>query len=156
MRPWLLDSHHLTTVTAYPRSDLLTRCIVTTMTIRAGDQDSHDAAGPYHPEELADRTIDLAVIPTMARESYSFILDEAAALGCPILSADAGALRGRATARVRLFRRGDVEDLTVKLQDLVDHPGAGGMRSHLEKDAYAVRIGLIDGFGEIEPFEGLF
>ncbi|MEW6741199.1 MAG: glycosyltransferase [Planctomycetota bacterium] len=76
--------------------------------------------GPYLPADLSRSVIDVAVIPTMARESYSFILDEAAALGPPVLAADAGALAERATERVRLFRRGDPTDLALKLQELID------------------------------------
>jgi glycosyltransferase involved in cell wall biosynthesis len=79
--------------------------------------------GAYRPEQLAEAALDLAVIPTLARESYSFILDEAAALGLPILSADGGALAERATERVRLFRRGDAADLAAQLDRLVASPG---------------------------------
>ncbi|MFO0981681.1 MAG: glycosyltransferase [Planctomycetota bacterium] len=78
--------------------------------------------GKYQPHQLADLGLDLAVIPTLARESYSFILDEAAELGLPILSADGGALRERATERVLLFRRGDVQDLARQLDLLFDSP----------------------------------
>jgi glycosyltransferase involved in cell wall biosynthesis len=78
--------------------------------------------GSFQPEQLADAGLDLAVIPTLARESYSFIMDEAAALDLPILSADGGALAERATERVRLFRRGDAADLAAKLDRLASDP----------------------------------
>src|SRR6185295_19604791 len=66
--------------------------------------------------------IDVAVLPTLARESYSFILDEAVRLGVPILASDAGALAERATGRVALFRRNDPADLATKLDQLADDP----------------------------------
>lgn len=78
--------------------------------------------GAFRPTDLVDATIDVAVIPTLAHESYSFLLDEAAMLGVPILASDGGALRERATGRVLLFRRNDPDHLAEVLADLVTDP----------------------------------
>jgi len=71
--------------------------------------------GTYRPPDLVGVGIDLAVIPTLCRESYSFILDEAVRLGVPVLATDAGALRDRATDRVQLFAHNDPGDLAGHL-----------------------------------------
>jgi glycosyltransferase involved in cell wall biosynthesis len=75
--------------------------------------------GPYAPEDLETFPMDLAVIPTLLSESYSFILDEAAGLGVPVLAADAGAIPERAGGSVQLFRTGDIDDLASALDRLV-------------------------------------
>jgi glycosyltransferase involved in cell wall biosynthesis len=78
--------------------------------------------GAYRPADLRQAPIDVAVIPTLCRESYSFILDEAAALGVPILASGAGALADRATGRVQLFRQNDPRDLARHIDLLVEDP----------------------------------
>ncbi|MBL8769095.1 MAG: glycosyltransferase, partial [Planctomycetes bacterium] len=78
--------------------------------------------GRFRVADLEHATMDVAVIPTLARESYSFILDEATLFGVPILAAAAGALEERATGRVLLFRPNDADDLARKLALLVDEP----------------------------------
>ncbi len=78
--------------------------------------------GPYTPGALARAAIDLVVIPTLCRESYSFILDEAALLGAPILAARTGALAERATGRVLLFERNDAGDLARRLEEIARAP----------------------------------
>ncbi len=78
--------------------------------------------GGYRSGDLDHATIDVAVLPTLARESYSFILDEAARLGVPILAADAGALAERATGRVLRFARNDAKDFGAKIDQLARDP----------------------------------
>jgi glycosyltransferase involved in cell wall biosynthesis len=79
--------------------------------------------GRFRVADLEGATMDVAVIPTLARESYSFILDEATLFGVPILAAAAGALAERATGRVLTFVPNDADDLARKLALLVDEPG---------------------------------
>ena len=83
--------------------------------------------GAYAPKDLEAFPMDLVVLPTLLYESYSFILDEAAGLGVPIVASDAGAIPERACGSVLLFRRGDEDDLADKLDTLVSD------RSLLEK-----------------------
>lgn len=74
--------------------------------------------GRFVPADLARLPVDAAVLPTLCRESYSFILDEAARLGVPILASDAGALAERATGRVLLFARNDPDSLAARLDQV--------------------------------------
>ena len=79
--------------------------------------------GAYQPEDLAGAPIDVAVLPTLCAESYSFTLDEAASLEVPIVATDLGALADRATERMTLFTRGDVQALAGSLLRLAQEPG---------------------------------
>jgi len=74
--------------------------------------------GRYRPEDLSGAPIDVAALPTLCSESYSFALDEAAALGVPIVASDLGALADRATGRMLLFPRGDAAALARLLERL--------------------------------------
>jgi len=74
--------------------------------------------GPYRPSELSGAPIDVAALPTLCAESYSFALDEASALGVPIVATDLGALADRATPRLLLFPRGDSRALARLLERL--------------------------------------
>lgn len=78
--------------------------------------------GRYEPAQLAGAPLDLAVLPTLCRESWSFTLDEAIALGAPILAADAGALRERANGRMEFFARNDADSLARELDRLAADP----------------------------------
>lgn len=78
--------------------------------------------GGYRPADLSGLAVDVVVLPTLCAESYSFALDEACALGVPVLGTDLGALRDRATARVELFTRGDAAGLAARLDALADDP----------------------------------
>jgi len=78
--------------------------------------------GAYRPADLAGAPLDVVVLPTLCAESYSFTLDEAAALGVPVLASDLGALADRATARVQLVPRGDAVALAAALERLADDP----------------------------------
>jgi glycosyltransferase involved in cell wall biosynthesis len=78
--------------------------------------------GRYRPEDLSQAPIDVVVLPTLCAESYSFALDEACALGVPVLATELGALVDRATGRVRLFPRGDAHALAADLRRLATDP----------------------------------
>ncbi len=78
--------------------------------------------GAYRPEDLSGVAVDIAVLPTLCAESYSFALDEAAALGVPVLASDLGALRDRTTERLALFPRADAGALAAQLDALADDP----------------------------------
>ncbi|MFH0945710.1 MAG: glycosyltransferase [Planctomycetota bacterium] len=78
--------------------------------------------GAFRPADLVSATMDVAVIPTLARESYSFLLDEAVMLGVPILATDFGAISERATPRVMTFQRNDPADLAARLKRIAEEP----------------------------------
>lgn len=65
--------------------------------------------GAYVPDDLAGAALDAVALPTLCAESYSFALDEAAALSVPIVATDLGALADRATERMALVPRGDAQ-----------------------------------------------
>jgi len=91
---------------------------------RAGDARPVVWHGAYRPADLSGAAIDAVVLPTLCAESYSFALDEACALGVPVLASDLGALADRATGRLALFPRGDVAALSTALQRLAMVPAA--------------------------------
>ncbi len=54
-----------------------------------------EETGPYRPDELDGSQFDLAVLPSFASESWSFALDEAWAIGLPVVVPSRGALGER-------------------------------------------------------------
>jgi glycosyltransferase involved in cell wall biosynthesis len=78
--------------------------------------------GAYEPSHLAGAAVDVVAIPTLASESYSLVLDEAASLGVPIVASDRGALADRATGRMLLVPAGDVSGWATALQRLAAEP----------------------------------
>jgi len=78
--------------------------------------------GEYSRNEPCRTPADVAVIPTLAHETWSFWLDEAAHTGLPILAADAGAIGERATGRVRLVPAGDAAAFATAIAELRDDP----------------------------------
>ena len=78
--------------------------------------------GEYARNEPCRTPADVAVIPTLAHETWSFWLDEAARTGLPILASAAGAIAERATGRVRLFAAGDAGALAAAIAELRDDP----------------------------------
>jgi len=84
--------------------------------------------GRYAPADLGGAPIDVAVLPTLCAESYSFALDEAATLGVPVLATDLGALADRRTERMELFPRGDARALAALLQGLMADPARRASR----------------------------
>jgi glycosyltransferase involved in cell wall biosynthesis len=78
--------------------------------------------GAYSHNDPCRTPADVAVVPTLAHETWSFWLDEAAHTGLPIVASDAGAIAERATGRVRLVPAGDVAALAAALAELRDDP----------------------------------
>jgi len=81
-----------------------------------------DLAGPFQPERLPGERFDLAVLPSLAHESYSFVLDEAFQLGLPVIASRIGALAERVARAGRLFTPGDSTALAACIREAVEHP----------------------------------
>ena len=104
--------------------------------------------GRYRPEDLSGAPIDVAVLPTLCAESYSFALDEAAALGVPIVATDLGALADRATSRVLLFPRQDAAALAALLGRLARD---GGERERLAASPAPARLDMLAHLAALLP-----
>lgn len=78
--------------------------------------------GPFTHEDLLEEPLDLAVIPTLCRESYSFVLDEAFQMGLPVLASHLGAMKERIGKGGRCFQTGDRKDLAGKIQEILENP----------------------------------
>jgi len=102
--------------------------------------------GAYTPKQLGGAAVDAIVLPTLCAESYSFALDEAAALGVPIVASDLGALRDRATARLLFFPRGEAAALAARLVELGADPA---LRARLAAAPAPTRIGLAEHFATL-------
>ncbi|MEZ5988833.1 MAG: glycosyltransferase [Planctomycetota bacterium] len=76
----------------------------------------------FDRDDLRDLEADLAVFPTMAHESWSFVLDEAFALGLPVLGSDRGALPERIGAAGRCFPAGAHRALARLLTEVLEAP----------------------------------
>ena len=79
-------------------------------------------AGEYQPADLARLEADIAVFPSLAYESYGFVLDEALQLRLPVIVSDRGALATRAGEAGLAFAAGDVEALARRIQEILDSP----------------------------------
>lgn len=79
-------------------------------------------AGAFDPSALPGERFDLAVLPTLAHESHSFVLDEAFALGLPVLASRIGALPERVGAAGALFPPGDAAALAACLEEAIRDP----------------------------------
>ncbi|HHI80758.1 MAG TPA: glycosyltransferase [Planctomycetes bacterium] len=77
----------------------------------------------FEPEELAALEADLAVFPSLALETWSFVLDEAFAKGLPVLCSDRGALPERVGRAGAVFPAGDAEALAARIQEILEDPG---------------------------------
>ncbi len=84
--------------------------------------------GAYEPADLSGAAIDVVILPSLCAESYAFTLDEAGALGVPIVASDLGAHADRATDRVALVPRGDSHALGQALLTLAGDPGERSRR----------------------------
>ena len=73
-------------------------------------------------DDLATLKAHVAVFPTLAHESHSFVLDEAFALGLPVLASARGALPERIAEGGLVFPPGDASALKGLLQGLLDSP----------------------------------
>jgi glycosyltransferase involved in cell wall biosynthesis len=80
--------------------------------------------GPYGPRELAHcfPAYDVMVFPSLFLETHGFVVDEAMALGLPVVVGDRGAPQERVGARGRVFRTGDAATLARVLAELQAHP----------------------------------
>ncbi|GEM_PF-368581 len=76
----------------------------------------------FRREDLAELEADLAVFPTLAHESWSFVLDEAFALGLPVLGSERGALPERIGGAGALFPPGDAGALAALLESVLEDP----------------------------------
>jgi glycosyltransferase involved in cell wall biosynthesis len=86
--------------------------------------------GAFDRADLAAEPFHLAAFPTLAHESHSFVLDEAFALGLPVLVPDRGALPRRAGSAGFVFRVGDADDLARRLLSIsADRAGLARARS---------------------------
>ena len=88
--------------------------------------------GSYTRDELPRLAAgaDLAVFPSLARESYGIVVDEALRLGLPVLVSEIGALAERIGKRGVAFRAGDVTALAELLRSFLRDPER--LRSLLE------------------------
>lgn len=78
----------------------------------------------YDRESLARLAAqaDLAVFPSLARETYGLVVDEALRLGLPVVVSDRGALSERIGARGVVVRAGDGEHLRRVLAGFLERP----------------------------------
>jgi glycosyltransferase involved in cell wall biosynthesis len=79
--------------------------------------------GRYTPPDLASVPFDLAVVPSLASESFSFVLDEAFELGVPALVPDQGALAERVARAGATFEAGSAAALAARLREVLADPG---------------------------------
>ena len=88
--------------------------------------------GPYQPLDLVRLEVDLAVFPSLAYESYGFVLDEAFQLGLPVLVSDRGAFATRAGAAGLAFTAGDANALAHRIEEILQTPSVvEEMRRHV-------------------------
>ncbi len=88
--------------------------------------------GEYRPADLAQLDVDLVILPSLAAESYGFVLDEAFQLGLPVIVSDRGALASRAGEAGLVFLAESAEDLARRIQDILDTPSVlETLRQHI-------------------------
>ena len=74
--------------------------------------------GPFEAADLATVEADYAVLPTLCLESYGLVVDEAQALGLPMIVSDVPAYREHSPADATVFfPPGDAASLTMILLD---------------------------------------
>ncbi|MEE9395104.1 MAG: glycosyltransferase [Planctomycetota bacterium] len=78
--------------------------------------------GEFVPADIEEVDLDLAVMPSLCSESYSFVLDEAFRLGLPCLVSDRGALGERIGDAGRSFPAGDSKALAEILKKIAANP----------------------------------
>ena len=79
--------------------------------------------GAFVPADLASVPLDWAVIPSVASESYSFVLDEALLLGVPPIVSDRGALAERIGSAGLSFEPEQAAALAGVLERVLAEPG---------------------------------
>jgi glycosyltransferase involved in cell wall biosynthesis len=80
--------------------------------------------GPFDTRDLASRfaAYDLMVFPSLFLETHGFAVDEAMALGLPVLVSDRGAPKERIGARGLTFPAGDAAALATILAGFLARP----------------------------------
>jgi glycosyltransferase involved in cell wall biosynthesis len=78
--------------------------------------------GSYVPSDLSGVKLDYAVFASRATESYSLVLDEAWALGLPVLAPDRGALRERVGQTGLLFEPENAHSLGLLMHRAMLEP----------------------------------
>jgi glycosyltransferase involved in cell wall biosynthesis len=83
-----------------------------------------DGYGEYGRDDMAHRfpAFDAAVFPSFFLETHGFTVDEALALGLPVIVSDRGAPPARVGSRGLVFPAGDERALRGILQRLLDDP----------------------------------
>lgn len=118
--------------------------------------------GAYKAQDLAREAFDVVVLPSLAAESYSFALDEAAAFGSAIVAADSGALGERLGRSQTLFPRGDRRALASILDRFVEEPQRlGGAKAKVATVPFSEHVGRLESeyaaaAGEGAPHESEF
>jgi len=79
--------------------------------------------GRFAWDELAASPLHVAVFPSLTFETFGLTVDEARALGHPVVATDLGAYAERADAATLLFPAGDVTALAGVLTRLATRPG---------------------------------
>jgi len=92
-------------------------------------------AGPAPHEAIGDilRQFDYLVVPSLWRETFGMVVQEAEAVGTPVIASRIGALqRVQDGLSGRLFEPGDTQGLARILRDVYDHPEKRALyRAHL-------------------------
>ena len=88
--------------------------------------------GEYRPDDLVRLDVDMVVLPSLAAESYGFVLDEAFQLGLPAIVSDRGALASRVGEAGLLFPAGSAKGLARRIQDILETPSVlESLRRHI-------------------------
>lgn len=78
--------------------------------------------GRYIYEDLRSGVLDVAAFPSLCHETYSFVIDEAFALGLPVVVPNRGAFPERIGEAGLMFQWGDPGDLAKKIAWLQENP----------------------------------
>ncbi|MCC6673201.1 MAG: glycosyltransferase [Planctomycetes bacterium] len=78
--------------------------------------------GAYAPADLERHPMHLAVFPSLANETFGFVIEEARMLGVPVVVSDAGAYPERIGAGGVVVPRGDAAALAALLDRCVEAP----------------------------------
>ena len=88
--------------------------------------------GEYRPDDLSRLDVDMVVLPSLAAESYGFVLDEAFQLGLPAIVSDRGVLASRVGEAGLVFPTGSAEGLARRIQDILETPSVlESLRQHI-------------------------
>jgi len=78
--------------------------------------------GRFELEDLERAPLDVAVVPSVTAESFSYTVDEAIQLGLPLLVSDLGALPERIGGAGASFGAGDAEALARRIEAILERP----------------------------------